>query len=157
MGVSGCGKSTVGKALANRLSCAFFDADDFHSEANKAKMSAGIALGDEDRAPWLEKLRQSILDWLASAQTTVLACSSLKESYRRLLKCDKRVVFVYLKLSFAEVEARLAARRNHFMNKALLGSQFATLEEPQGEWTIDGNMQPEEIAAQVEAMFRSLT
>lgn len=135
MGVSGCGKSTVGRALAQKLSCSFFDADDFHSPENKAKMSAGIALDDIDRTPWLESLSRSIQDWLALESCTVLACSALKASYRRILDGgDRRVLFIYLKLSFAEIEKRLAARKDHFMNKDLLESQFSALEEPERDW-----------------------
>jgi gluconokinase len=167
MGVSGCGKSTVGRALAQKLSCSFFDADDFHSPENKAKMSAGIALDDSDRAPWLESLGRNIQDWLAAKQCPRLARSALKASYRRILGGgDKRVLFIYLKLSFAEIEKRLAARKDHFMSKDLLESQFSTLEEPECAWnesfrkgseiayrdealTVTGREAPESIACEI--------
>lgn len=131
MGVSGSGKTTVGKLLAQRLSCQFADADDFHSSENKAKMKAGIALTDADRSPWLAELGLYIDKSATSDKTLVIACSALKNSYRQILaKSAKNLVFVYLKADFETIATRLKDRHHHFMNPELLKSQFETLEEP---------------------------
>lgn len=127
MGVSGCGKTTVGAALAQRLHVPYADADDFHPEANIAKMSAGIPLDDNDRAPWLTALAQ----WLRAHHQTgaVLACSALKLSYRDLLRDgNDDVRFVHLHGDREVVARRVAGRPGHFMPVALVDSQFATLE-----------------------------
>src|SRR5690349_12588223 len=97
MGVSAAGKTTVGVELAEQLGWHFADADDYHSAANIAKMHAGVALTDEERAPWLESLRQAILKWLASGMNVVLACSALKQHYRDILHTGPHVLFVYLR------------------------------------------------------------
>ncbi len=128
MGVSGCGKTTVGQLLATRLELPFFDADDFHSPQNKQKMASGIALTDADRADWLEALA-TLLETRASP--CVLACSALKEKYRQTLARGAALRFVYLKGSRELIAARLAARE-HFFSPSLLESQFAALEEPVG-------------------------
>ena len=126
MGVSGSGKSTVGGRLAEELDWAFYDADDFHNEANREKMSRGISLTDEDRAGWLAALRELI----QKNEPCILACSALKERYRAILRVNERVKFVYLKGSYADIEARMQSRAGHFMPVQLLKSQFETLEEP---------------------------
>lgn len=126
MGVSGSGKSTVGAALAQRMRVPFADADDFHPAANIAKMSAGHALDDEDRYPWLE----SIGEWLAEHHDGgVMSCSALKHIYRDQLRrhCPD-VAFLYLSGSHEVIRRRQASRPGHFMPAALLDSQFATLE-----------------------------
>jgi gluconokinase len=131
MGVSGAGKTTIGKLLAAALGWQFKDADDFHSHANKTKMHAGIALTDEDRLPWLQSMADNIDKWCAAGDKTVLACSALKASYRGTLSAGKKeVALVYLRADFETIARRLAKRTDHFMNKDLLRSQFATLEEP---------------------------
>ena len=130
MGVSGSGKSTVGSRLADELGWEFYDADDFHNEANRSKMSHGIPLTDDDRTAWLASLRELIQKNINSATPIVLACSALKESYRAILNVDEQVRFVYLKGSYAEIESRLKNREGHFMPVKLLASQFETLEEP---------------------------
>ncbi len=133
MGVSGSGKTTIGQQLAAELQWEFQDADNFHPPANIAKMSRGIPLSDEDRAPWLQTLAQAIAHWLQTNKNVVLACSALRASYRRLLTQNSSQVFlVYLQGNAALIAARLAARQGHFMKQELLQSQFATLEEPQG-------------------------
>lgn len=126
MGVSGSGKTTVGGLLARELGWRFFDADDFHSEANRAKMSRGIPLTDEDRAGWLAALKTV----LSEHADCVLACSALKEAYRGVLRVDGHVRFVYLKGTFEQVQSRLMKRKGHYMPAGLLKSQFETLEEP---------------------------
>ncbi len=124
MGVSGCGKTTLGRLLASRLELPFFDADDFHAETSKEKMMAGIPLTDADRATWLETLAD-----ILEQQICVLACSALKEKYRLQLARGAKVTWVYLQGSQELIVSRLAARE-HFFNPALLESQFAILEEP---------------------------
>jgi gluconokinase len=131
MGVSGSGKSTVGRALVQRLDCPFYDGDDFHPEANVAKMSQGIPLDDDDREPWLARLADLIQAHLARGETAVIACSALKEKYRQQLRrAESNVVFVYLKGSFDLIWGRMQQREGHFMKAEMLQSQFATLEEP---------------------------
>ncbi len=131
MGVAGCGKSTVGQALAEKLACAFLDADDFHPTANKEKMRAGIALNDDDRAPWLETLNAALRERASSGASVVLACSALKARYRDALRRGiPHVAFVHLVGTPAEIAARLAHRSHEYMSPALLASQFAALEPP---------------------------
>jgi len=125
MGVSGCGKSTVGRLLAEKLDAKFIDGDDLHPEENKAKMAAGIALNDEDRWPWLDKVGES----LANDERIVIACSALKRKYReRILAKGPGTVFVHLAGSREILAERMASRPNHFMPLSLLDSQLATLE-----------------------------
>lgn len=130
MGVSGSGKTTVGRLLAQQLGWKYYEADDYHPDANVEKMRGGIPLDDGDRRPWLEALRDVIRGCLARDESAVLACSALKESYREFLLIDERVVLVYLKGDYETIRRRLARRRGHYMNPNLLDSQFDTLEEP---------------------------
>jgi gluconokinase len=133
MGVSGSGKTTIGQALAARLGCPFYDSDDFHPPANVAKMAAGIPLTDADRAGWLAALAAVIRRSLQKGEPGVMACSALKEKYRAKLCVDPdQVRFVYLKGSFNVILKRIQRRSGHYMQPALLESQFETLEEPQG-------------------------
>ena len=134
MGVSGCGKSTVGQLLAERLACPFLDADEFHPPGNVAKMAAGTPLTDADRQPWLEMLNGK----LRAQEIAVLACSALKESYRQILSNgldDCR--FVHLRGSIELIRARLADRKHRYMPASLLESQFATLEPPASALAVD--------------------
>jgi gluconokinase len=131
MGVSGSGKTAVGEVLASRLGANFVDADDLHPPENKAKMSAKIPLTDEDRWPWLQRVRREAIDATPPGQRCVVACSLLKRAYRSLLTQGLTdVLVIYLHGSFELIAARLAARKGHFMPPDLLRSQFATLEEP---------------------------
>jgi gluconokinase len=145
MGVSGSGKSTVGKKLAESLGWKYFDADDFHSKANVQKMKSGVPLTDADREPWLHELRDLIKDCLEKKTDAVLACSALKEIYRKHLLVNDDVRLVYLKGDQDMIEDRLNRRRGHFMNPALLESQFATLEEPVEGTRVDAAGDPDEI------------
>ena len=166
MGVSGCGKTTVGQALANRLGWPFFDADDFHPPENVAKMATGVALTDEDRAPWLDRLAAEMRALARKGSHAVLACSALKESYRQRIARglqdpgpdgERGVEFriVYLKGDAKTIEARLALRSGHYMPSSLLASQFAALEEPDDAMVIDIRQTTEAQAAQIAAALRS--
>jgi carbohydrate kinase (thermoresistant glucokinase family) len=132
MGVAGSGKSTVGAVLAERLDKPFLDADDYHPPANVDKMTRGIALSDDDRWPWLDRLGAALHAQAQQHGAAVAACSALKRRYRQRLReaAGERVLFVYLHGDRELIAARMAARTNHFMPPALLDSQFATLEEP---------------------------
>ena len=145
MGVTGSGKSTVGRGLARELGWRFYDADDFHPAANVEKMSRGVPLDDRDRAPWLEALRELVRACVARGEGAVLACSALKERYRDYLLVDEDVKLVYLKGDYELIRARLDNRQGHFMNASLLDSQFAALEEPGRALTIDVSSPPAEI------------
>lgn len=129
-GVSGAGKTTLGKLLASDMHWPFYDADDFHSQANIDKMKRGIPLTDQDRKPWLVRMRKRIAKSLAMRENAVLACSALKVEYRRILRVTDEVKFVYLRGSIEQVRKQLRHRHGHFMNPDLLKSQFDDLEEP---------------------------
>ena len=128
-GVSGAGKTTVGKMLAEQLGWRFLEADDFHPAANIEKMRKGHPLTDEDRWPWLDCLRKQIEQVLSAGENAVLACSALKRAYRDRLRVSDEVKFVFLRGDYALVEKQLRSRHGHFLNPALLRSQFADLEE----------------------------
>lgn len=178
MGVSGAGKSTVAQALVQALNFRYFDADNFHSDVNKAKMASGLALTDVDREPWLNSLASAISLWQKEEQGSVLACSALKESYRKRLnpghapglgrehgpeqghgntdentqvQSDRpgAAKFVYLKASYDEIYRRMEQRQNHFMKAEMLKSQFNTLEEPADAIVVDATGSLEEIVAQI--------
>lgn len=147
MGVSGCGKSSVGERLANLIGCPFVEGDAFHSLENVRKMNGGVALDDDDRWPWLDLLGAK----LASENNVVVSCSSLKWSYRdRLRTCAaKPMTFIFLEGTRSLLSARLALRTDHYMPPALLDSQLATLEPVTGESdvvTIDVDQPVERIA-----------
>jgi len=137
MGVSGCGKTTIGRALADAMGWAFLDADDFHPEANVAKMRAGTPLTDDDRWPWLDRLAAEMAAVNAHGASAVLGCSALRQAYRDRLARAGGVRIVYLKGDRATIEPRLAARAGHYMPPSLLTSQFAALEEPADAIVVD--------------------
>jgi len=154
MGVSGAGKSTVGRLIAARLDCPFRDADSFHPKANIEKMSRGEPLTDEDRWPWLSAIAAWIAEHRAAGTTCVVTCSALKRIYRDIVtnKQSADVRLVYLKGDFDLIEARLKARKGHFMPPELLRSQFAALEEPGADEhaiAVSVDAMPEEIAERV--------
>lgn len=131
MGVSGCGKSTVGQQLATALGLPFLEGDDFHSAANVARMAAGIPLTDADRQGWLETLAARIAEAHGQGLGLVLSCSALKRSYRDKLRQGAAALrFVYLHGSPEVLARRMAARTRHYMPSSLLDSQLATLEPP---------------------------
>jgi gluconokinase len=129
MGVSGCGKSEIGRQLAARLAVAYAEGDDYHSLANVAKMAAGTPLTDADRHDWLLTLQGKIAAATAAGDSLVLSCSSLKRRYRDLFRAaDPAVVFIHLDGPRELIAARMLARPNHYMPMSLLDSQFAALE-----------------------------
>ena len=129
MGVSGCGKSTIGRLLADRLLCDFIDADDLHPDANKKKMHAAIPLTDADREPWLHLVGHAIATEIDAGRGVVVACSALKRSYRDILRASAPgIEFLLLHGSRELLARRLEGRAGHFMSPALLDSQLATLE-----------------------------
>jgi gluconokinase len=148
MGVSGCGKTTIGNALAIKLGWDFYDADDFHTAENKAKMRAGIPLNDYDRAPWLASLHALISRCLDDNKPGVLACSALKESYRQMLLAGNQgILTVYLKGNYDLIWERMIARSDHYMKPEMLISQFEVLEEPTYGLVVDISQSVDEIVA----------
>lgn len=157
MGVSGCGKSTVGGELARRLETSFLEGDSLHPDRNIALMRSGIALTDEDRREWLDAIARQ-LRALREDEGIVIACSALKRSYRdRLRQACPDLWFVHLQGSPALIAQRLSQRQNHYMPSALLDSQFAALEEPEADeaaWTFgiedDASLLVERISQQLQ-------
>ncbi len=146
MGVTGCGKTTVGALLAKTCGWDFHDADDFHPAANVAKMKSGAPLTDEDRRPWLDRLNALIADSEQQGNNLVLACSALKQAYRdRLARGCTTARFVFLDGDIELIRARLLARRGHYMNPKLLDSQFAILERPREALRLDIARSPAEL------------
>lgn len=148
MGVQGSGKTTVGVALAQRLGWEFRDADEFHSEANKQKMAAGIPLTDEDRAPWLAAIRAAMDAANAAGENLVITCSALKETYRQQLAAPNTQL-VWLKGDQSLIASRLALRAHHFAKLNLLSSQFEALEEPKDALVIDVHPEVDVIVAEI--------
>lgn len=152
MGPAGSGKTTVGILLAKQLSWEFADGDDFHSPANKQKMSRGVGLTDEDRVPWLQSIRDAMDQWLAERRSVVLACSALKRSYRERLGVDsdaKDIKLVYLKGSYDLLLERFSDRKGHYAREQLLASQLVDLEEPTDSITVEVSRSPEQIVGEI--------
>jgi gluconokinase len=153
MGVSGSGKSTVGAALATALGWPLLDADDLHPPENVAKMAAGIALTDDDRWPWLDRIVAELRRRSAAGEDVVLACSALKQSYRDRLAQAGGVRFVHLRGDRGTIAARLGERRHRYMPATLLDSQFAALEVPTDAIDVDIRMS---VEAQVQTIIAAL-
>jgi gluconokinase len=150
MGVAGSGKTAVGKQVAEKLDWIFLDADDFHPPANIEKMKHGIPLNDEDRAPWLQRLHDELQNQMAEGHSVILACSALKESYRKVLRDEATPPkFVYLDVDPQTIQDRLQHRTAHFFPKELMESQFAALEKPKDAIIIDARKSLEEVVEQV--------
>ncbi|PWL38646.1 gluconate kinase [Flagellimonas aquimarina] len=149
MGVSGTGKSTIGKLLSKTLQIPFFDGDDFHPEANIKKMKAGNPLNDDDRKGWLIRLNELAKEH--KSQGAIIACSALKKSYRDILLEDMKgsLEFIYLKGSFELIKSRLESRKGHFMPLKLLKSQFDTLEAPEKAITVPISLTPDLIVQEI--------
>jgi 6-phosphogluconate dehydrogenase len=142
--------------LAKELGLSFYDADDFHSAASVEKMNSGIALDDDDRLPWLRRMAQELPQWKSSGGA-VLACSALKESYRKILKEAGEVCFVYLKGSRDLIVERMRGRKSHYMPLSLVDSQFATLEEPVDAVVADIAKRPDEIVRYIIKQLKKKT
>jgi gluconokinase len=159
MGVSGCGKTTVGCPLARELGYEFLDADDFHPPENVAKMAKGVALTDDDRWPWLDAIVAAMHQRAARGSGAVIACSALTSAYLYTLSCGGAVVdavrIVYWKGATATISPRLASRSGHYMPASLLESQFAALEEPRDAIVVDIRQSTEDQARQAAAALRS--
>ena len=149
MGVTGSGKSTVGRLLARQLRWQFYEGDDFHPPANVEKMKRGVPLDDRDRRPWLKAIRESLRAAVDRGENAVIACSALKVSYRRMLQIRGKVIFVYLKASVPLIQRRLKKRTGHFMNPDLIQSQFDTLEEPKDAFQVDAGLTPGKIIQRI--------
>lgn len=154
MGVSGCGKTTVGELVAEGLACEFIEGDEYHSRENIAKMASGQPLNDEDRRNWMVSLNRKLGEVLATGRQAVLACSALKEAYRQWLAKDlqEQILFIFLKGDFDEINRRMEDRIDHYMKADMLASQFEALEEPQGVPTFDLVLGSDTIARRVLAL-----
>lgn len=146
MGVSGCGKTTIGKMTAETLGVPYYEGDEYHPKENVEKMSHGIPLDDEDRDNWLQQLADLIQIKLETGESGVLSCSALKKKYRDRLRIDpEKVCFIYLKGSYELIRDRMEKRKNHYMPADLLRSQFEILEESDKVFTIEIDQSPQEI------------
>jgi len=150
MGVSGCGKTTIGRMLAEKMALPFLDADDFHPQNNINKMKKSVPLTDNDREPWLVSIALLVAE-LNVKKGAVLACSALKEKYRTIISQNgkEKVSFIYLKGSKRIIKQRIKMRKGHFLQPGLLGSQFDTLEEPKDAITVSVDKSPEQICAEI--------
>ena len=155
MGVSGCGKTTIGIELSKTIGCSFWDGDDFHPEANIKKMSSGIPLTEVDRTSWLHTLRRKVQRYLDDGENLVLACSALSRKSRNILRGNNEDVrFVYLRGSKELIRQRLKERRGHFMRSDMLDSQFDVLQEPDAAIVACITLSPQEIVAHISNELR---
>jgi len=157
MGVTGSGKTTIGVKLAAALGGRFIDGDDLHSDAARAKMHAGVALTDDDRWPWLDRVGKALAE-ASPGKPVIIACSALKRVYRdRLRKAvGPSLIFVYLEAQKETMRARVAARKNHYMPASLVDSQFATLETPAGEANVIAIPAEGDVETEVGALSQRL-
>jgi len=154
MGVTGSGKTTIGKMLAEGLGWGFYEGDEFHPAGNVSKMKKGIPLNDNDRMPWLNTIRKLIMKCIKEKENAIITCSALKDSYRNLLaRNNKEIKLVYLKGDYNVIQKRLKNknRKNHFMNPNLLKSQFDALEEPKNALEIDISKKPKIIVESIKS------
>lgn len=152
MGVAGAGKTTIGRQLSTALGWPYYEADDFHSPANKEKMSQGTPLNDTDREPWLTAIRAAMDDCRQQGRSAVFSCSALKESYRSVLLAGTnadQVSLVFLSADRAVLLDRMKQREGHYMKPAMLESQLAILEPPSNALVLAANQSPENIVAAI--------
>jgi gluconokinase len=152
MGVSGVGKTTIGKSLAARTLWKFEDADDYHSGENRRKMAAGIPLTDADREPWLKALHERMLQYRQNGENVILACSALKQRYRELLAdgfAKNEMRFVYLHALTSLIKERMKSRHHPYMSPGMLDSQLATLEVPSDAWLVTVAGRPQEAVEEI--------
>jgi carbohydrate kinase (thermoresistant glucokinase family) len=155
MGVSGSGKTSVGKALSDILGLSFHDGDDYHPEANIVKMAASQPLEDDDRLPWLAALHNLIHKHIQEETSLILACSALKRKYRcQLREGNPGIIFVYLHGDFDLIYKRMALRSSHYMQARMLQSQFEALEEPRNAIVVDINQSLDEIIRDIVKKIR---
>ena len=145
MGVSGSGKTTVGKAVSNKFGWKYYEGDEYHPAENVEKMKNWIPLNDEDRLPWLLSLRKVVEEAISKRENIVISCSALKEAYRKILKVSEEVKFIYLKGSYDLIRKRMEERIPHFFKPEMLKSQFDVLKEPQQAIEIDISKSSESI------------
>lgn len=154
MGVAGSGKTTVGKSLATALGLPFFEGDDYHPQSNADKIASGSPLTDEDRYPWLKKLRQLIVTNLSEGHSLVLSCSALKENYRQILReKDSNIRFVFLRGEYDLIESRMRLRPYPYMRPEMLPSQFEALEEPTNAIIVDISSSVSNIVDQLKSQL----
>jgi len=158
MGVSGCGKSTIGRLLAEKLDCPFVEGDELHDTGNIEKMRSGIALDDTDRWPWLDRVAVATRNALGKNETAVAACSALKAAYRQRLAeaIGAPTLFVLLDVGSAELERRLQLRTGHFMPAGLLSSQLEILEKPEVSASaiqVDARATPEDVCQSIHSLL----
>jgi gluconokinase len=149
MGVTGSGKSTIGRMLADRLGWVYLEADDFHSASNKEKMHRGVPLTEADRSPWLNAMHAEMEAQTARGNNAVLACSALREEYRVRLMAGLDVKLIYLRGSRELIASRLRQRKNHFAGESILDDQFAVLEEPRNAMVLNIAENPEQIVEEI--------
>ena len=150
MGVAGCGKTSVGKALSKSLGWPYYDGDDFHPQTNIDKMAQGIPLDDDDRRPWLERLHALIVEHLDNDENLIVSCSALKAQYRQVLEGDQEAVkFVHLAGSFELIFERMQHRSDHYMRAEMLYSQFADLEAPENALTVSIDQPINKIVSEI--------
>jgi gluconokinase len=157
MGVTASGKTTIGTKLAALEHWEYAEGDDYHSDANKAKMHAGIPLTDADRAPWLASLHEVLLGWHRGGMSGVLACSALRQAYRDKLSAGilgAELRFVLLEVPREVLEQRMVERKGHYMSPALLESQIATLEMPRDAIRVAGDLPPDAVVQEIMAGLR---
>jgi gluconokinase len=153
MGVTGAGKTTIGRLLSQRLGWRFIDGDDFHPAANVEKMKRGISLIDADRWPWLDAIHTELVKCAAKNENVVLACSALKDSYRQRLAAGLDFKCCYLRGTYDEIRSRLESRTGHFATEAILAGQFADLEEPKDAIVVQVTATPEQALQEILRKF----
>lgn len=157
IGVSGCGKTTIGRLLSQALGVPFFDGDDFHPPANVEKMSYGVPLTDDDRKLWLSAINYKIREQIQAESPAVFACSALKAAYRTQIgqNTQDAIRWIYLKGDYQTIEQRMLKRKDHFMPASLLHSQFSILEEPKDVLTLSIEENPQQLIAQIINFFKN--